>query len=151
MAEQNREAGHALTADDADFDRLLSAAVGDDGGKAALGKIDAVDPPVRLLQDLADRKVHVFEVGFDELKSLSVRRDRMRLVLAGCHWLFPRRGKSAAHLPAVRALKSGGRCGTVARKHRPKGQMSDSGHLPGTCPRTVLFTGSGRPCLKQQA
>src|ERR1700730_14703826 len=66
VTQQNREASHTLTANDADFDRFFSGAVCDDGGKTALGKIDAVDPPVRLLQHLPDRQINVFKVGFDE-------------------------------------------------------------------------------------
>jgi hypothetical protein len=53
-------------ADDADFDRVLPRAIGDDGSKTALGKIDAVDAPLRPLRHLADGKINVFKIGLDE-------------------------------------------------------------------------------------
>jgi hypothetical protein len=57
----------------------------DDGGKTALGKINAVDAPVRLLQDLADREINVFKVGCDEPKIAIGQTRQDKIGLAVCH------------------------------------------------------------------
>ena len=50
--------------------------------------------------------INVFKIGFDEPEIAAGETGQNKIGLAGCHLLFPRRGKSAAHLPAVRALES---------------------------------------------
>ena len=104
VTEQDREASHALTADDADFDRLLPDAVCHNGGKTALGKIDAVDPPLLLLQDIADRKLNVFKVGFDEPEIVVGQTRQNKIGLAVCYGSSLVGARALRISSAVRAL-----------------------------------------------
>ena len=52
--------------------------------------------------------MNVFKVGFNEPEITVGQTRQYKIGLAACHWLFPRRGKSAAHLSAVRALVMAG-------------------------------------------
>ena len=60
---------------------------------------------MRLLQDLADREINFFKVGLDEPEIATGQTRQNKIGLAVCHSLSPLRGKSAAHLSAVRALE----------------------------------------------
>ena len=55
LTQHQRQAGHALAADDANLNARLADAVSDDGGKAALDEIDTVDAGIGRLQLGKDR------------------------------------------------------------------------------------------------
>ena len=105
-AQHHRQAGHALTTDEADFDGMFAISIGHDRGEPAVGKVDGFDRPTTPFQDLEERQIGGLQMRLEQLK-VSVRQTRQDEVFVGKgHGSSPAWGKSTWHLPAVRALRT---------------------------------------------
>ena len=65
VSQDHRYPGHALPADETNLNGTL-VAIGNDGGKAAFGKIDGLDRLAALLKDLAQRELDRFQLRLEQ-------------------------------------------------------------------------------------
>src|SRR3954452_15231731 len=70
-AEDYRQTGHALAADEADLDAGFAASFRDHGGKAGLDEIDVVDSSFARLEHLLHWKVEGFQVWLQQVEVLA--------------------------------------------------------------------------------
>ena len=82
-AQHHRQAGHALTTDEADFDGMFAISIGHDRGEPAVGKVDGFDRPTTPLQHFKERQIGGLQMRFEQLKVSADRRDRMRFLWEG--------------------------------------------------------------------